>query len=218
MSQLELLNGKLMTFFFICLDCKIWKYPRNDSEDVYTEFLGGLTVNPLKNEQIFYTDGISLKIIHTPGHTTDHCILLVNETKELFSGDCILGEGTAVFEDLYDYMKSLETIIDENPSTIYPGHGNIVQNPIPKIQYYIDHRNQRESQILDILESNRDVWYTEMGLVKIIYTETPEQLWKAAARNVLQHLRKLEKENKAQSKEIESSDEPKHSEWKYFTK
>lgn len=83
-------------------------------------------LSPLKNEQIFNTDGMTLKIIHTPGHTTDHCILFVDGTKELFSGDCILGEGTAVFEDLYDYMKSLELIINENPSTIYPGHGNVV--------------------------------------------------------------------------------------------
>lgn len=112
-------------FFLFILDCNIWKYPRTDAEDTYPE-LSDLKLNLLENEQIFDTDGISLKVVHTPGHTTDHCILFVNETKELFSGDCILGEGTAVFEDLYDYMKSLELIINENPTTIYPGHGNIV--------------------------------------------------------------------------------------------
>lgn len=41
--------------------------------------------------------------------------------------DWISGEGTAVFEDLHDYMKSLQLIINEKPSTIYPAHGNIIQ-------------------------------------------------------------------------------------------
>lgn len=120
--------------FCSCLDCSIWKYPRSDAEDFYPSHLSDLTLRTLKNQQVFHTDGVTLKVIHTPGHTTDHCILFINETKELFSGDCILGEGTAVFEDLHDYMKSLELIINENPSTIYPGHGNVITVGLAKTQ------------------------------------------------------------------------------------
>lgn len=90
------------------------------------------------------------------------------------------------------------------------------QNPIPKIQYYIDHRNQREAQILDVLKSNADTWYTNLDLVKIIYVETPEQLWRAAAQNVLRHLKKLEKEQKVESKQIDLHNEQSSIKWKYM--
>lgn len=109
------------------LNCRIWKHPRSDEEDSYPEFLKGVKLNPLTNGQMFTTDGVrELKVIHTPGHTTDHCILFIPETKELFSGDCVLGEGSAVFEDLYSYMKSLNSILLEDPLVIYPAHGKIL--------------------------------------------------------------------------------------------
>lgn len=72
----------------------------------------------------------------------------------------------------------------------------VFQDPIEKIEYYISHRNQREEQILETLKNNSDKPLTEMDLVKIIYIETPEHLWSAAAYNVNHHLTKLAKENK----------------------
>lgn len=84
------------------------------------------------------------------------------------------------------------------------------QDPIKKIEYYIAHRNQREFQILEVLKNNPDKQLTEMDLVKIIYVETPEHLWSAAAYNVNHHLSKLTKENKIKCINIDGENK-----WQY---
>lgn len=80
----------------------------------------------MSDGQEFSVEGAKFKVIHTPGHTTDHIIALFEENRAILSGDCILGETTAVFEDLYDYIKSLKRILNEKPSVIYPAHGAVV--------------------------------------------------------------------------------------------
>lgn len=108
------------------------------------------------------------------------------------------GEGTAVFEDLYDYMRSLDKILKLQPQRIYPGHGNIIDEPLAKIEYYIQHRNQREQQILQFFVDRPCKPWQAMDVVRVVYKETPEQLWPAAAYNVDHHLSKLHKEGKLQ--------------------
>ncbi|XP_050362213.1 beta-lactamase-like protein 2 homolog [Nymphalis io] len=180
----------------IAKEPQIWKHKKDPSDSPDNELPSTLPLNWLTDGQEIKVEGATVKIHHTPGHTTDHVVLTLLEENILFSGDCILGEGTAVFEDLFTYMKSLHKILKLKPNVIYPGHGNVIEDPLKKIEYYIEHRNQREEQILDVMKKNVETKFNEMDLVKVIYVETPEHLWSAAAYNVSHHLKKLTKENK----------------------
>jgi glyoxylase-like metal-dependent hydrolase (beta-lactamase superfamily II) len=145
-------------------------------------------------EEEVRVEGATLRFYHTPGHTEDHVVAVLEEENALFSGDCILGEGSAVFEDLKTYMASLEKILSLKPSLIYPGHGTEVTEPMAKIKEYIDHRNQREAQILSVLPSSESEGLTIEAIVKILYKDVPEQLHGAAGYNVGHHLEKLKQE------------------------
>lgn len=72
-------------------ECKVWKYPRVDAPDTYDEIPKSVELHKLTNGQEFAVDGASVKVIYTPGHTTDHVVLLLKDDASLFSGDCILG-------------------------------------------------------------------------------------------------------------------------------
>ncbi len=70
-----------------------------------------------------------------------------------------------------------------------------------RIQFYIEHRNQREQQILQAVQAKPGHHWTPMEVVKVVYTETPENLHEAAAKNVKHHLVKLVKEGKIQAED-----------------
>ncbi|KAI1424244.1 metallo-beta-lactamase superfamily protein, partial [Xylaria sp. FL1777] len=146
--------------------------------------------------QVFEVDGATLTAVHTPGHTTDHMVFVFREEDALFTGDNVLGHGTAVFEDLGIYLSSLAKMEKLVTGRAYPGHGPVLPQAPLKIAEYISHRHQRELQVIETLSSAKgplaavDAW-TPMELVKIIYHDVPEELHVPASYGVIQILKKL---------------------------
>jgi glyoxylase-like metal-dependent hydrolase (beta-lactamase superfamily II) len=152
-------------------------------------------VLPLHDQQVFRTDGATLRVLHTPGHTPDHCTFYLEEERSVFTADCILGHGTAVFEDLSAYLTGLKSILALEPIRLYPGHGPVIEAGVPKIKEYIAHREQRERQIIAFLSHNAS--YTPLEIVQVLYKDHPKALHQPAAYSVLLHLLKLEKDGRA---------------------
>ena len=141
---------------------------------------------------------IRLRVVHTPGHTPDHVCLHLEEDGLLFTGDAVLGKGTSVVDppdgDMAAYIRSLRRLRELEPATIHPGHGPNVFTPIGRLDYYLRHREEREAQVLSALGAGLQ---TPTAMVPRIYgTEVPESMYPAAARSVLAHLIKLEREGK----------------------
>ena len=146
--------------------------------------------------QKFETEGATLRAFLCPGHTKDHMAFILEDEDAMFTGDNVLGQGTAVFEDLAAYMKSLDSMSKQFRGRAYPAHGPVIEDGRAKILEYIEHRKQREQQVLDVLAEDKEGGWTSMDIVKVIYKDYPENLWEPAEYGVLQILHKLQDEGK----------------------
>ena len=147
---------------------------------------------PIRDGEIFATHGATLRAVHSPGHTEDHCgYVLEEEDGALFAGDAVLGHGTAVFEDLATYVRSLsmlERAVGEK-GRIFPGHGAVVEQGREKVREYIKHREQREREVWEVVRGKGTV--TPMEIVKVVYKDYPEALHAPAEGGVRLVLKKL---------------------------
>lgn len=143
---------------------------------------------------VYEVEGATIRSFECPGHTVDHTVFILEEENAMFTGDNVLGHGTAVFEDLAQYLNSLERMLLQFNGRAYPGHGDVIEDGVAKIQEYIAHRQQREDQVLDVLKDG--IARTPMELVQIVYKDVPKNLHEPAAKGVLQILRKLQNQEK----------------------
>ncbi len=145
--------------------------------------------------------GISVTAVGTPGHTMGHTCFLLEESRVLFTGDHVIGEGTSwvgpPHGSIAEYMKSLEKIRKLGLKEIRGGHGPLVTAPDAKIDEYYEHRMMRERQIVTAL-SRAALGVTE--LVDTVYANTIDPKVRPLAAQVMKgHLEKLAGEGRARS-------------------
>lgn len=157
---------------------------------------------PQHGERFEAAPGVVLRVLHTPGHASNHLCWLLESEKTLFTGDHVMQGSTVVINppdgDMAAYLRSLQAVAAEDLEWLAPGHGFLVAQPQVVLQGLIAHRLRREARVLAALPpATGDGWPLDR-LLPVVYADTPVALHPVARRSLLAHLLKLAGEGRAQ--------------------
>jgi len=164
-------------------------------DDVQVEEDGDMDFVPdveLRHGDIVEGDGWTVECVYTPGHTSNHMCFALREEKALFTGDHVMGWSTSIVSppdgNMEDYMASLGLLLTRDDEIYWPTHGPAITDPKPFVRSFIEHREDRERQIVEQLAAGRT---RIQDMVPIIYAAVDKKLYPAAARSVLAHMEHL---------------------------
>jgi glyoxylase-like metal-dependent hydrolase (beta-lactamase superfamily II) len=151
------------------------------------------------NDRLSLSPRATLRVIHTPGHASNHLCFLLEEEHILFTGDHIIQGSTVVIDppdgDMAAYIASLESLLHERLDYLAPGHGTLICDPQRAIRSLIQHRLRREAKVLAALPRRQPA--DVPTLVRRAYDDVPSNLHPLAERSLLAHLLKLETDGRA---------------------
>lgn len=144
-------------------------------------------------ERIVLGEDSTLRVIHTPGHASNHLCYLLEEEQLLFTGDHVMQGSTVVINppdgDMSAYLRSLQALIDEPLQWLAPGHGFLVAQPHQVLRDLIAHRLRREARVVGALAQHAPCAIDV--LLPTVYADVPPALYPMARRSLLAHLLKL---------------------------
>jgi glyoxylase-like metal-dependent hydrolase (beta-lactamase superfamily II) len=139
--------------------------------------------------------GCELRVIRTPGHTSDSVSLHLPADGAVLTGDTVLGRGTAVIAEdgsLGDYLASLarlRLLTDESGLlALLPGHGPLLADPAAVLDFYLAHRAERLDEVRAALAAGDR---TPGEIVPRVYAAVDRALWPFAESSVRAQLRYL---------------------------
>jgi glyoxylase-like metal-dependent hydrolase (beta-lactamase superfamily II) len=155
---------------------------------------------PVSDGAVLGVGALSLEIVHTPGHTLGSICIYIRDERALFTGDTALGLGTVAISppphgDMALYLQSLERLKTLDTAVMLPGHGRPVEDVARKLQELIDHRHEREEQVLRLLAEGKT---TPRAMLGAIYPELDRRILPMALRQIEAHLAKLHADGRAE--------------------
>lgn len=148
------------------------------------EFQFGPGVTGLAEGDKLSVDGLEIRVLATPGHTSDCMTFLLPVERAILTGDMILGRGPTVIIPpdgvLADYLESLvrfAALAGDTVDTVYPGHGPVLPDAAAAIDYYLTHRRTRLDQVRAAVAAGDR---TPGEVVARVYADVDPELWPAA--------------------------------------
>ncbi|MEU2539255.1 MBL fold metallo-hydrolase [Streptomyces iakyrus] len=146
---------------------------------------------------VITTGGLELRVVPTPGHTSDSLCFHLPADRAVLTGDTVLGRGTTVVAHpdgrLGDYLDSLRRLrsltVDDGVHTVLPGHGPVLDDAQGVVEYYLAHRATRLAQVETAVE---DGYRTPPAVVAHVYADVDRSLWPAAELSVRAQMDYLE--------------------------
>jgi glyoxylase-like metal-dependent hydrolase (beta-lactamase superfamily II) len=143
----------------------------------------------LHDGDVVEVQGLEIRVVGTPGHTSDSLSFVLPADRAVLTGDTVLGRGTTVVAHpdgkLGAYLGSLRRLRDlaerQEIATIWPGHGPVLDEALPAIEHYLTHRADRLEQVREALALGA---VTPMDVVRTVYADVDQRLWPAAELSV----------------------------------
>jgi len=112
----------------------------------------------VRNDDVMRIAGRKFRVVHTPGHTSDHICLLDLETGTLFSGDHVLPSITPHISGLNRQRDPLQAFFDsldrmvELPgvSKCLPAHGDVFEDLAGRVEAIKRHHRERLDKLVGI--------------------------------------------------------------------
>lgn len=138
--------------------------------------------------EVIAAAGVELRVVATPGHTSDSLSFLLEADQAVLTGDTVLGRGTTVIAHpdgaLGPYLESLRKLADLAPATaVLTGHGPELTDVAATAAAYLAHREQRLDQVRAALE-RLGPQASARQVVEAVYTDVDRALWPAAELSV----------------------------------
>ena len=148
---------------------------------------------PMPDGAVVRVGNLTVRAVHTPGHTAGHNCYWVEELGILFTGDNILGVGTSAIGpppsgNMEQYLQSLLRMNELNAGLFAPGHGPVVTATAAKVKELLDHRAERDRQIIALIERGYD---TDRQIRRAIYPEIQKGLLRASRGQIRSHIARL---------------------------